>query len=177
MNAEARRPSGAAAPRTHHRAVQTRLIASAPHEVTPPESPPTSRPRAIPAMPVEVMIFRRTDWEGPLAELNELLRALFAIGRAGERELIDMVATHFGLTRAEMVGARGTSGIAQARHIAMYLCRRELGTSASVLGRLFRRDQSSVIHAARKVAARIAENPALAAEVTALAARWRERRT
>jgi chromosomal replication initiation ATPase DnaA len=128
-------------------------------------------------MPVEVMIFLRTGWEDPLAELNERLRELFAIGCAGERELIDMVATHFGLTRAEMVGARGASGIAQARHIAMYLCRRELGTSAAGLGRLFRRDHSSVVHAARKVAARIAENPAFAAEVAALAARWRERCT
>ena len=175
MSAAARRPSNAAALRAHYSAVQARLSARVSPGSAPPECPASPPSLSSPTMPVEVMVFRRTGWEGPLGELNERLRALFAVGRAGERELIDMVAAHFGVAAAEMVGARGTSRVAQARHVAMYMCRREFGTSAGALGRLFRRDPTSVIYAAQKVAARIAEDPAFAAEVAALAACWRER--
>ena len=177
MSSAARRPSNAAAQRAHDRVVKTRLIACTRHRSMPPEISPTPQPSSIPATPAEVMTFCRTGWEGPLAELNERLRALFAVGRAGGREIIDMVAAHFGLTRAQLVGARGTSRVAQARHVAMYMCRRELGANAVALGRLFRRDHTSVIHACKKIAARIAENPAFAAEVAALAASWWERCT
>lgn len=176
MSAAARRPSSSAALRAHYRAVQARLTTAAPLGSASPESPATPQAGSAPAVPVEVMVFSRTGWEAALAELNERLRALFAIGRVGEHELIDLVAAHFRLTRAEIVGARGTSRVAQARHIAMYMCRREFGTSASALGSLFRRDHTSVAYAAQKVAARIAKDAAFAAEVAALAARWQERR-
>lgn len=171
MSAVARRPAHAAAPGAHDRAVQT--LPASPGSAS-LERPATPQSWSRLAMPVKVKVFCRTGWERRLVEFNEHLRALFAIGRAGERELIEMVAAHFGLTPAEITGARGARRVVHARQVAMYMCRREFGTGAGALGRLFRRDPTSVIHAARKVAARIAEDPAFAAEVAALAAWWRD---
>ena len=140
--------------RAHYRAVRARLDS--------------------PRRPAEVMVFRRTGWGRALGEFNESLRALFATGSARERELVDAVAAHFGVTRAELLGARGRTCVAHARHVAMYLCRRELGASTMALGRLFRRDHTTVIQGAAKIAAQMAKDPALAAEVADITTCWRE---
>ncbi|HLH92564.1 MAG TPA: helix-turn-helix domain-containing protein [Xanthobacteraceae bacterium] len=171
------KPATAAALRAHYRAVRSRLNSpsrspSAPLRESPPQA--ATPTWSTPATPVEAVVFRRTGCGRALAESNERLRALFATGRRRERELIDLVTAHFGVTRAELVGARGTARVAQARHFAMYLCRRELGASTTALGRLFRRDPSTVCQASLKVAARVAQEPALAAEIADIITRWRE---
>jgi hypothetical protein len=161
--------------RAHYRAVRARLDPPR-RPASTPASPPPARPRrwSTPTTPVEVMVFRRTGWGRALGEFNESLRALFAAGASSERELVDVVAAHFGVTRAELVGARGRARVAQARHVAMYMCRREFGASTKALGRLFRRDSTTVIQGAAKIAAQMAKDPALAAEVADITTCWRE---
>jgi hypothetical protein len=157
MKTAAAKLATAAELRAHYRAVRARL-----------NSPPR------PATPAGVMVFRRTGWGRALAEFNERLRALFATGRSSKRELIDVVAAHFGVTREELLGARGTARVAHARHVAMYMCRREFGASTIALGRLFRRDHTTVIQGALKIAAQMEKDPALAAEVADITTCWRE---
>lgn len=54
------------------------------------------------------------------------------------------------------------------RQVAMYLCRELTGKSLPVIGRLFDRDHTTVIHACRHVAKVIAGDPHKRADVEAL---------
>lgn len=59
-------------------------------------------------------------------------------------------AARFGVTTDGLLSNRRTSGIAMARQLAMYLAHRELGLTYSEVGRAFRRDHTSAIHAVQK---------------------------
>jgi Bacterial dnaA protein helix-turn-helix len=112
-------------------------------------------------------------WRAELIEFNELLRRLF-VGHAESAQALvahqirDLVAMHFGITVAEIVGQRTTRKCAWPRQIAMYICARQTGLSLPRIGRIFGRDHSTVIHAVRLVGARMAADPALAAEISTL---------
>jgi hypothetical protein len=175
MSATAAKLATAAELRAHYRAVRARLD-SPRRPAAPPASAPSAAPRrwSAPATPVEIMVFRRTGWGRALADHNESLRALFATGRSSRRELIEVVAAHFGVTRGELLGARGRACVAHARHVAMYMYRRELGASTMTLGGLFRRDHTTVIQGAQKIAAQMEKDPAFAAEVAGITTCWRE---
>jgi chromosomal replication initiator protein len=114
------------------------------------------------------------DWLAGLIAFNEELRALFVGRPKGDplivaRHVRDAVAAHFGITVAEIVGGRTTRQCARPRQIAMYICVRQTGLSAPRVARLFGdRDHTTVLHAARRIKARMAEDPAFAAEVAAL---------
>lgn len=90
---------------------------------------------------------------------------------AGER-VCRVVAHHHEITYAELVGGSRRPEFVFPRHIAMYICIRMLGYSypktAHVVGRV---DHGTVIHAVRKMAARIAADVILSAEVDGMIAR------
>lgn len=70
--------------------------------------------------------------------------------------IIDRVASYYGFTRAQLLSRRRTAPLALARQVAMHLLRVE-GLTATRVGRLLRRDHSTVLHGdacVRRLAAR-----------------------
>jgi len=64
-----------------------------------------------------------------------------------------VVATHFGVTPADLAGRKRTQGIVMPRQIAMYLSRKLLDVSLPDVGKFFGgRDHSTVIHSCEKIA-------------------------
>jgi chromosomal replication initiator protein len=81
----------------------------------------------------------------------------------------DIVAGHFGLTRSQLLGSRRLGHIVIARHVAMLLCIEMLrGASLPRVGRWFRRDHTSVLHARERMRRKIAVDPKFAEEVEEL---------
>jgi chromosomal replication initiator protein len=64
------------------------------------------------------------------------------------------VAEFYGLTLAELRSYRHDWRVSRPRQIAAYLCCRLTEHSYPVVGRLFKRDHSTIIHADRIVAER-----------------------
>jgi chromosomal replication initiator protein len=77
-----------------------------------------------------------------------------------------IVAEQFGLTRAQLLGRRRLPRFVLARHIAMLLCLEMLpGASLPQVGRWFRRDHTTVLHARETMRRRIAVDPEFAKRV------------
>jgi chromosomal replication initiator protein len=68
-------------------------------------------------------------------------------------EIERAVCQRFHLTVEEMRGPCRLRKIARPRQMAMYLCREMTGASLPQIGRHFRRDHTTVLHAQRKIAA------------------------
>jgi chromosomal replication initiator protein len=80
-----------------------------------------------------------------------------------------IVAEQFDLTRAQLLGPRRLPCIVLARHIAMLLCLEELrDASLPQVGRWFRRDHTSVLHARDVMCRKIAADPKFARKVEEL---------
>lgn len=86
-------------------------------------------------------------------------------------QILELVASAYGLSRAELSRRSRERRLARPRQIAMYLCRRYTDASLAEIGRALGRDHTSVLHATRVVEARIAERPQLRYELEALARR------
>lgn len=61
-------------------------------------------------------------------------------------KIIRGCATRFDVSTEALMGSGRTSSTVMARHLAWYLCRRELNWSLSEIGRRFSRDHSTVMH-------------------------------
>ena len=81
------------------------------------------------------------------------------------RDIIRSVEFRHGLTPGEIAGARRNTKVVRARHEAMWIAK-ELHPHLSypVLGRIFNRDHTTVLHALRKYEARMVEYRKDAAE-------------
>ncbi|HEU4544387.1 MAG TPA: helix-turn-helix domain-containing protein [Jiangellaceae bacterium] len=67
--------------------------------------------------------------------------------------IIDRVAAHYGITRDELLSRDRHKSIAEARQVAMWLCRELLGMSYPELGRAFgNRDHTTCIAGVRRIA-------------------------
>lgn len=85
------------------------------------------------------------------------------------------VANHFNIDVADLKGSCRSKDIVGPRHLAMYLSRELTDASLPAIGRAFGgRDHSTVIHACKIIAAKIAQDRAFAALVEELARRIRE---
>jgi len=173
-------PAGAPAPAPAPAAAGDAHGAAEPAAPLPPASVPASAPTVAadggeePAAPPRPATFSPWRWRETLEEFNEDLRARFAIGRPRGPQLCELVAAHFGLSSAALMGARGSRRVCDARQIAMYVLRRHLGLGKTEIGKLFHRNHATVFHAVRKVDARMATNTAVADAVATIVARWRE---
>ncbi len=68
---------------------------------------------------------------------------------------------HFGLSREELLSSSRTARVAWPRQVAMYLARELTGESLPTIGRSFGgRDHTTVLHAWRRISARIADDDA-----------------
>ena len=76
------------------------------------------------------------------------------------------VCARFALPRAAMRVPDRRREVARPRQIAMFLAREATGLSLPRIGRHFCRDHTTVLHAMRRIAAMMATDARLAAEVT-----------
>jgi chromosomal replication initiator protein len=83
--------------------------------------------------------------------------------------IVKHVAAAFGVNEKEMLGASRLRGVLRPRQVAMYLARELTGLSLPRIGAAFgNRDHTTVLHACRKVEAELAEDLALAKQVSEL---------
>lgn len=74
-----------------------------------------------------------------------------------------VVADYYGLTQAQLVSKARTKAIANARHIAIYLCRKHLDLPYIRIGDDFgKRDHSTIISACDKIEKNLIKDPLLA---------------
>ena len=84
-------------------------------------------------------------------------------------KLIELVAAHYGLTVDEIIGARRTKSIADARHIGMYLLREDLSLSLPQIGSLIGgRDHTTVAHGIEKIRTELQNNESMRRDMAAL---------
>jgi chromosomal replication initiator protein len=76
-----------------------------------------------------------------------------------------LVAEYYDVSRDGLIGNRRKEKLVMARHMAMYLARVTLGLSYPDVGREFRRDHTTVIHAVRKMARYIREDESVRADM------------
>jgi chromosomal replication initiator protein len=80
-----------------------------------------------------------------------------------------LVATHFKVSRADILSARRTASVVRPRQIAMYLAKVLTPRSLPEIGRRFGgRDHTTVLHAVRKISGLVTKETALAEEVELL---------
>jgi chromosomal replication initiator protein len=80
-----------------------------------------------------------------------------------------VVATHFNVSKQDMLSARRTRAIVRPRQIAMYLAKTMTPRSFPEIGKRFGgRDHTTVLHAVRKVEELAAADAALAQEIELL---------
>ena len=87
-------------------------------------------------------------------------------------EIQRITAQAYSLSPEDLQGRSRRHRVVRPRHFAMYLCRRYTDCSLKEIGRAFRRDHTSVIHAIRAVEHRTASEPQQRYEFEALAARF-----
>ncbi len=84
-------------------------------------------------------------------------------------DVIDAVATHFGVSHQDLTGRSRRREISLPRQVAMYLMREETGTSLVDIGRtLGGRDHTTILHGIEKVQHDLGSDPELRARVTAI---------
>ncbi len=84
------------------------------------------------------------------------------------RQIAEHVAAHYGYTLAQLVGDGRPRPYTLPRRIAMLLAKRILNRSSKVIGRVMRRDHTTVLFGQSWVELRMERNPVLATEVQAL---------
>jgi chromosomal replication initiator protein len=84
-------------------------------------------------------------------------------------EILQVVARHYSLDEAELVGRSRRKEIAQARQMVMYLAREETNASLPKIGQsLGGRDHTTVMHGIEKIASQIETNNALRRDAIAI---------
>jgi len=168
---------GRVALRAQYRGARARLMGRAKVALPAPPPPPPAAadatPETSPRRP------RSAPWLAELIAFNEELRRLF-VGRApaaaiasGER-IRAVVASHYGISIAEIRGASSIRRCAWPRQVAMYICAHHAALSSPEIARLFgNRDPSTVLYALRAVAARAGQDPALEQEMSTLIVKCR----
>lgn len=73
--------------------------------------------------------------------------------------IIDIVAEHFGISRADILSKKRNAEIAQPRQIVMYLCRDVLDLPYKSIGKSLGRDHSTVMHGITAVEDEMSQYP------------------
>lgn len=84
------------------------------------------------------------------------------------RVIQDVASSYYGFSRNDLVSERRNKPLVAARHVAMYIAKELTTYSLPRLGREFRRDHTTALHALTKVTRRLAEEPGFAAEVATI---------
>ncbi|GGC64135.1 chromosomal replication initiator protein DnaA [Hoyosella rhizosphaerae] len=89
--------------------------------------------------------------------------------------IMNAVVEYFGVSMDELCGPGRTRSVAQARQIAMYLCRELTDLSLPKIGHTFGRDHTTVMHADRKIRSDMNSNRSVYEQIQELTARVRQR--
>jgi chromosomal replication initiator protein len=89
-------------------------------------------------------------------------------GDVSPTDIIEHVARYFELSLDELYGNSRAAAIAQARQIAMYLCRELTSLSLPKIGQLIGRDHTTVMYANNKIAELLKERRSVYNQVTDL---------
>ena len=105
---------------------------------------------------IRVMAFANLNHQPITMQLVQtVLRDIIPIGEdknTTPSEIMSMVANFYGISQADLSGSSRIQAIAQARQIAMYICREQTGLSLPKIGQLFGgRDHSTVLYACNKI--------------------------
>jgi chromosomal replication initiator protein len=92
------------------------------------------------------------------------------------RVIQDAACSHFGLTHAQLVSRTRTARLVWARQVAMYLTKELTNRTLPTIGDAFSRDNTTVMHACRRAAARISASREDYADIEALRALLATRR-
>jgi len=85
-------------------------------------------------------------------DMDRVLMHSADAGSVSAQQIIRLVAAHCGLRPEDLMGEKRQPRIAQARQMAMFLCRTLLHASYPAIGRLFGgRDHSTIIHSIKKM--------------------------
>jgi chromosomal replication initiator protein len=84
------------------------------------------------------------------------------------RSIQRAVAEHFGVTLLDLLSDRRAAKIARPRQVAMWIVRHSTPRSLPEIGRMFKRDHTTVIHALAQIDALMARDDRFDAEVRAL---------
>jgi chromosomal replication initiator protein len=123
--------------------------------------------RALEGALIRVVAFSSLTGRPLTADLaREVLRTLYPRSSSASTtepssiaEIQMAVGEHFGLAVGELLSSARTPRISWPRQVAMYLARELTGESLPAIGRHFGgRDHTTVLHACRRTAARIAED-------------------
>ncbi len=117
-------------------------------------------------------LHRRTIDVDYAREVLETLRAEKPV-RVTFDAITAAVCEHFALKLGDLRSRRRSRHIAVPRQVAMYLCRRLMGTSLPRLGEMFERDHSTVFHAVEATEKRLKEDVSFQAAVEQLEQRIR----
>jgi chromosomal replication initiator protein len=127
----------------------------------------TENVRAIEGALIRVVAFSSLTGRPLTVELTrEVLDGLYptAQSQAGHghvsiEQIQNAACEHFGITPAELISSSRTARVAWPRQVAMYLARELTDASLPAIGRQFgERDHTTVMHACRRAASRIAED-------------------
>jgi len=89
--------------------------------------------------------------------------------RVKPQEVIKTVANHYRIKQSAVKGKRRTKDIVNARHVAMYLLRKELNMPLEEIGKWFSgRDHTSVLHAINKIEKEKAKEGLIKQDISAL---------
>jgi chromosomal replication initiator protein len=128
-----------------------------------------SNVRALEGALIRIVAFSSLSGRPLTGELaNEVLDRLYPQsalnGRRGSSSVGDIqaaVCEHFGLSSKELISSSRTPRIAWPRQVAMYVARELTAESLTAIGRHFGgRDHTTVLHACRRTAQRIAQDAA-----------------
>lgn len=86
------------------------------------------------------------------------------------REIQAITADYYGIGLEHMTSPLRERSVSRPRQIAMYLARTVIHKSYPEIGRLFKRDHSTAIHAVWQIKKLIGEDKAVAAQVSELEA-------
>lgn len=105
-----------------------------------------------------------------LSLVQTILKDLITLeeGDVSPTDIIEHVARYFELSLEEIYGNSRAAAIAQARQIAMYLCRELTSLSLPKIGQLIGRDHTTVMYANNKIAELMKERRSVYNQVTDL---------
>lgn len=110
------------------------------------------------------------------AEADRYARYIATVGRSFDRHrglkitaIQRAVCDYYWLTRTELLSQRRTAKVVLPRQVAMYLAKVITDKSYPEIGRAFAdRDHTTILHACNRIAAQMATDAVLAADIAAL---------
>jgi chromosomal replication initiation ATPase DnaA len=97
-----------------------------------------------------------------------LLTSRTPSGHIQIKTIIAAVAEHYRISTSDIISSRRTANVVRPRQVAMYLAKTLTLRSLPAIGRLFDRDNTTVLHAVRKIEGLLKQDSQLAADIAGI---------